>query len=63
MASISAPSGSAVFLDSNVLVYHFAPDPHFGPACTSLIDQIEKGVIAGFTATFVIGEMSHNSAG
>ncbi len=26
-------AGQSVFLDANVLVYHFAPDPVLGPHC------------------------------
>ena len=36
--------GEAVFLDANILVYHFAPHPHFGPACHLLIRRIEQHI-------------------
>ena len=27
------PAGAHVFVDSNILVYHFQPHPGFGPMC------------------------------
>ena len=33
------PANAAVFLDANILVYYFAPDPTFGPECQVLIEQ------------------------
>ncbi len=30
------PAGAHVFVDSNVLVYHFQPHPSFGPICQRL---------------------------
>jgi predicted nucleic acid-binding protein len=51
--------GSSVFVDSNVLIYHFAPDPALGPACSQLIDRIRKQELSGFTATPMVTEMAH----
>ena len=52
-------AGQSVFLDANVLVYHFAPDPDFGPHCTSLIRRIDGGEINGLTSTHVLTESDH----
>src|SRR5438105_15084326 len=53
------PAGSAVFLDANVFVYHFIPDPVFGPACRDLLDRVSSGGIAGFTSSDVLGDVAH----
>ena len=42
-ADLSA--GESIFLDANPLVYHFAPDPLFGPACNQLIARAGNGDI------------------
>ena len=53
------PAGAAVFLDANVLVYHFEPHPQFGQACTELLERIENQELTGFTATHLLAEMTH----
>jgi predicted nucleic acid-binding protein len=53
------PAGSAAFLDVNVLVYYFVPDPEFGPACRDLLDRISLGEITGFTSSDVLGDVAH----
>lgn len=35
------PSGASVFVDANVFVYNFAPNPQYGPACRELMERIE----------------------
>ena len=37
-----APTGAQVFVDSNILVYHFQPHPKFGPMCHRFIERIER---------------------
>ena len=34
------PSRARLFLDANPLVYHFASDPAFGPACARLLTRL-----------------------
>jgi predicted nucleic acid-binding protein len=51
--------GTSVFLDANSFVYHFGPDPYFGPACSQLLERIEKQEIQGITSTHVITETAH----
>jgi predicted nucleic acid-binding protein len=51
--------GDSVFIDANVLVYHFEPHAVFGPACTTLIRRIELGELLGFTSTHVQSEVAH----
>ncbi len=52
-------AGQSVFLDANVLVYHFAPDPVFGPHCAPLVQRIDSGELSGFTSTHVLTETAH----
>src|SRR5260370_22131012 len=51
--------GNSVFLDANALVYHFTQDPHFGPACSQLLQGIEVQEIQGFPSTHVLSETAH----
>lgn len=53
------PAGTAVFVDANPLVYHFAPEPVLGPACCELLDRIARGEIAGFTSSHVLSNVAH----
>src|SRR5438105_2255123 len=52
-------AGEAVFLDTNTLLYHFAPDPALGAACTKLLIRIKRQEIQAYTSTHVVGEMAH----
>jgi predicted nucleic acid-binding protein len=53
-------AGESVFLDANPLVYHFAPDPHFGPTCHQLITRVGNNEILAFTSTHVLSEVAHH---
>jgi predicted nucleic acid-binding protein len=53
------PSGARVFVDSNILVYHFQPHPGFGPLCHRLLERIERQDIEGWTSTNLLGELAH----
>lgn len=57
-ADLSA--GESIFLDANPLVYHFAPDPLFGPACNQLVARAGNGDILAFTSTHVLSEVAHH---
>jgi predicted nucleic acid-binding protein len=52
-------AGEPVFVDANILIYHFGPHPIFGAACQQLVQRIEKQEIRGFTSTHVLGEIAH----
>jgi predicted nucleic acid-binding protein len=55
------PANASVFLDANVLVYYFAPDPTFGPECQLLIDRIARYQdFVAFTSTHVLSELAHH---
>jgi predicted nucleic acid-binding protein len=48
--------GESIFLDANPLVYHFAPHPTLGAACTQLITRIGNGELQAMTSTHVLSE-------
>ena len=58
-ADLSA--GESIFLDANPLVYHFAPDPLFGPACNQLIARVENGDTHAFTSIYALSEVAHKA--
>jgi predicted nucleic acid-binding protein len=53
------PTGAQVFVDSNILVYHFQPHPGFGPMCHRFVERIERQDIEAFTSTNLLGELAH----
>jgi predicted nucleic acid-binding protein len=54
------PANAVVFLDANILVYHFAPDPTFGAECQLLMDRICRlQHFFGYTSTHVLSEVAH----
>jgi len=52
--------GDSVFLDANILVYHFAPHPTFGPACNDLIRRVENQSLLASTSTAVLSDVAHH---
>jgi predicted nucleic acid-binding protein len=59
MTFAQIPAGVAIFLDANVLVYHFTNDPKYGPVCTQLLKRVEQGELHGFTSTHVLADLAH----
>jgi predicted nucleic acid-binding protein len=59
MTFASVPSGAALFLDANTLIYHFTGDPRYGPACTQLLKRVELGDLHGFTSAHVLADVAH----
>lgn len=55
--------GSDIFLDANVLLYHFTAHSQFGPACTDLLERIERDEVKGSTSTHVLSEVAHRMMG
>lgn len=53
------PAGASVFLHANTLLYHFTADAQYGPACTDLVERIERQELTGFTSTHVVSEVAH----
>jgi predicted nucleic acid-binding protein len=58
-AFATLPSGAAIFLDANTLVYHFQPHPALGTACTQLLTRIELQDVLGYTSTHILSEVAH----
>jgi predicted nucleic acid-binding protein len=52
-------AGDSIFVDANILVYHFTAHAAFGTACTQLLQRIENRELLGFTSTVVVGEARH----
>lgn len=54
------PINKAVFIDANIFIYFFTPDPIFGPECKLLMDRLSiyQDFVA-FTSTHVLSEVSH----
>ncbi|HWG45303.1 MAG TPA: type II toxin-antitoxin system VapC family toxin [Gemmataceae bacterium] len=59
MTFLDLPSGQAVFVDANIFLYYFRPDPILGPPCDQLLQRIENGDIQGYTSAHVLNEMVH----
>ena len=53
------PTGAAVFVDANPLVYHFSRHPQFEAACTAFLDRIEHGDLSGLTIIPILSETAH----
>jgi predicted nucleic acid-binding protein len=51
--------GDVVFVDANIFVYHFAPDPVLQAPCGQLLQRIENREIQAFTSTHVLAEAAH----
>ena len=60
MKFIQIPANTSVFIDANIFIYYFTPDPIFGPECQVLMEQISKYQdFSAFTSTHVLGEVMH----
>jgi predicted nucleic acid-binding protein len=52
-------NGDAVFVDANVLLYHFTIHARYGAACTALVERIELGELLGFTSSDCLSDVAH----
>jgi predicted nucleic acid-binding protein len=52
-------ASDTVFVDANILTYHFEPHIKFGAACTQLLLRMENQQLVGYTSSHVISEVSH----
>jgi predicted nucleic acid-binding protein len=57
----SIPAGEPVFVDANVFVYDFGPDPLYGPPCNALLKRVEEGEVRGFTSSLVMHDVAHRA--
>ena len=56
MTLADIPRQSSVFIDANVLIYHFAGQ---SDECSAFLTRVETGDIRGFTGQTVILEVAH----
>jgi predicted nucleic acid-binding protein len=59
MIYADVPAGAAVFLDANVFIHHFEPNPAFGLVSTEFLERIENQEISGVTSTHIVSEVAH----
>lgn len=59
MTFADVPAGMVLFVDANVFVDHFAPNPATGASCTAFLRRVANQEIKAITSTHVIGEMAH----
>jgi predicted nucleic acid-binding protein len=53
------PTGLAIFVDANILLYYFTAHSRYGPACKNLLDRIENKEIFGLSSAHVLAEVVH----
>ena len=51
--------GMSLFVDANVFVYAFGPDPAFGPPSKVLLERIEQGYVRGHVSSHVLHDVAH----
>jgi predicted nucleic acid-binding protein len=59
MTFADIPSGAAVFIDANSIVYHFVSEPTYGAASTKLLERLESNDIARWITPHILAEASH----
>lgn len=52
-------SGTAVFLDSNCLIYAITLDPRWGSSCERLLTRIDQQDLQGYTSAHLLSELAH----
>lgn len=60
MTFADIPAGVALFLDANILIYHFLPHPVLGPACSNLLDRVRRLEVTAFTSAAVLADVAHH---
>jgi predicted nucleic acid-binding protein len=53
------PAGATVFVDAGPFIYHFEPNPIFGPASTDMLERVENQEIGAATTTHILSEVAH----
>jgi predicted nucleic acid-binding protein len=53
------PSGSQVFIDANIFIYHFGGDGDIADACTEFLLRVENRDVRAFTSTVILTEVLH----
>jgi predicted nucleic acid-binding protein len=52
------PSGTRIFIDANIFIYHFTQTP-LTAACTAFLQRVEAGDLYGITSTVILAEVAH----
>ena len=53
------PRGISVFVDANVLVYHFAQMPPLTEVCKAFFERVSRLEIRAFTSAHVVADVIH----
>lgn len=53
------PEGTVLFLDANIIVFHFSGHPKYGDSCTRLFKRIENQEVEGVTSAHVLADVAH----
>lgn len=52
-------AGESVFVDANILVYHFTSQAQFGPACKHFIERVARLELRAFSCAHVVSDVAH----
>jgi predicted nucleic acid-binding protein len=53
------PNGTALFVDANPFVYHFAPGPRSAAVCRQLLERVAQREVTAFTSMHVLSDVAH----
>jgi predicted nucleic acid-binding protein len=59
MTLADIPAGETVFIDANIFILSFRPDPVLGTACEAFLRRVENGDVRALTSSHVLSEMAH----
>lgn len=51
--------GDSVFVDANIFVYNFGPDPKFGPPSRAFLKRIEAADLVGYISAHVLNDVAY----
>jgi predicted nucleic acid-binding protein len=53
------PNGTDIFIDANTPIYPFTNHAKYGPACTRLLERIERQELHGYASSHVLSDIAH----
>lgn len=56
---LDMPVGSLLFVDTNVLVYHFVENPRFSQECRSFLGRVVVGEVTAVSTDAVVADAVH----
>jgi predicted nucleic acid-binding protein len=59
MNFVAVPSGESLFIDANVFIYAFGPEPSFGPPSMDLLQRVEQNDVDGYISSHVLHDVAH----